>query len=199
MENYRPARLIHRTLAYIADSAIWTALWLIVLAYQGIFAKIHHAFKMQTVLSVKIPWTMFSLHLILTLIYLLILRYYGTSPGKALFGIKVISRKNDCLTLNWKSTFIRFIITNFVARFIINIPEAIAFFTRDRLQLADILAKSQVVQLGDQDINLKPRFLIGSLLILLGISSTIKKFNKMPVTADGYKLVQDFRSTKETA
>ncbi len=194
MDQFYPARLLHRSLAYLIDRLIWGALWIGIIAYYGIFDQIVAAIRTQQIFIFHIPWQVFIWHIVLGLIYILMLKNFSTSPGKFVFGIRVIELKDRSLNLSWKIAVTRVLSKNLLSRVIFDIPQAVAFFRKDRLQLADIIAKTQVVQFGEPKGEIKPRIIIGLLIIILGFSSTYHYFEDVSFGKQGYQMKKDFRA-----
>ncbi len=105
------------------------------------------------------------------------LRFFSTTPGKYLFGLKVISIHFGKSQLGWIQVLIRQI-SDLFSVFFIWAPQSMALFRQDRRQMADFLAETQVVQALPRNEPATRRWIIGTILVIYFVFSGIQSFKE---------------------
>jgi uncharacterized RDD family membrane protein YckC len=114
-----------------------------------------------------IPWSGILIQAVVVFGILgLLLKTKGTTPGKFILGLKVVSSSDQSL-LSWRQAFGRLLVP-YLNLVLGAIPLAIAFFNKERRQLADLICGTRVIQASPRG-PVKVRWLIGGLFILNGL------------------------------
>lgn len=123
-------------------------------------------------------------------------KHKNATPGKMLFGLKIIPVAADRLDLSWTQVVLRRATEMLLGLPFSLAPQAVAFFRPDRRQLADLVAGTRVVQGSSRGKDAKPRWILGSLCIIYFGLTGISKFlmTARNITPDGLRITRSMRA-----
>jgi uncharacterized RDD family membrane protein YckC len=145
--------------------------------------------------DVTYPWlsvTFYGLSVLAWISYTgILLAVFGGTPGKLLLGLRVVGHeKSNHIKLSWPKAWLRAILStsSSILFFMIPVSAAVMLFRKDRRQLADLIAGTQVTQKAKRAKEPKPRWIVGSLLIILalfGLNAGFKLIRLISITNEG--------------
>ncbi|MCB0348227.1 MAG: RDD family protein [Bdellovibrionales bacterium] len=117
--------------------------------------------------------SIFSIVIYLIVNHIVLVKLYGGSLFHILFRLRVIQAGGE-RGLSWMQAIKRALATNFLSLFTFSLPFATVFLNSERKTLGDIWAKTRVVHIvtARETLAQSPRYLLVSLLILIGLLGT---------------------------
>ncbi|MGZ3772195.1 MAG: RDD family protein [Pseudobdellovibrionaceae bacterium] len=144
----------------------------------------------EVTISLASLLVMFLMPAVYEFVFLLFMQ---ATPGKWLFGLKVVPLRNSAGSLDWRQCVLRPLTERLTIFFSLSIY-AFAFFRYDRTHIADWVAETRVVQVIPRLKRTKIRWFLGTLFVAVNLVEGVSSAAKMLSAVDWNKGQVELRS-----